>query len=504
MGLQVEELTKGLQPWDKEFIDFSFDGKHISEFGLVAITDGDRLTSNASPSFSSETSTVNGLNGQYYWGTTFETGELSFKLATDGMTEKQISAFKQHFIPGRYGKLILDERLGRYCYARLATVSTLNFIPFQQAITINGVSFQTNIYKGEITLTLVMDYPYWISESHYIEGELTQETVRKAYVNNIPMSTTEKAVYIGDDTYYLTKDGPAALTSYDAALDTAKGQMLLYNPSEVKSPIKLTLSNQPISVTSSAPYYFNSMSDEYNGAENDTYIISDQSNNTLQTMQYTSPALFYYANKVISLAYSYKDNSGANLIDFQEKLQEEIRHATVLSWAAAGLQFITNHSELYDSSTGKFNSSSVTVYNYKGTSISAKWYEYLNQWMLFLCAPSNTTGTNIDIAQSSNSVWERNGSLGTYSLEINGIDTTSMLTYDRHTIGTTLGTEKNYSEKTGEMLLSGYLKVEGGSSLDENLCVQSNSCYILSHKRGNTTIELDKKNMTVEYRYLYL
>lgn len=504
MGLQVEELTKGLQPWDKEFIDFSFDGKHISEFGLVAVTDGDRLTANASPSFSSETSTVNGLSGQYYWGTTFGTGELTFKLATDGMTEKQLSAFKKHFIPGHYGKLILDERLGRYCYARLANVSTLSFIPFQEDITINGISFQTNIYKGEATLTLVLDFPYWIGESHYIEGELTQETVRKAYVNNIPVSTTEKAVYIGDDTYYLTKNGLTTLDNYDAATDAAKGQMLLYNPSEVKSPIKLTLKNQSISATSSAPYYFDSMSDEYNEANNDCYIISDQNDNVLQTMQYTSPALFYYANKVISLAYSYKDNSGANLIDFQEKLQEEIRHATVLSWAASGLQFITNHNELYDSSTGKFNSSSVTVYDYKGNSIAAKWYEYLNQWMLFLCASANTTGTNIDITQSNDSVWSRDGNLGTYSLEINGIDTTSTLTYDRHTVDTTLATEKNYAEKTGEILLSSYLKVEGGSSLDENLCIQPDSCYVLSHKRGNTTLTLDKKNMIVEYRYLYL
>ena len=28
MGFQVEELTQGRQPWEKEFIDFSFDGKH--------------------------------------------------------------------------------------------------------------------------------------------------------------------------------------------------------------------------------------------------------------------------------------------------------------------------------------------------------------------------------------------------------------------------------------------------------------------------------------------
>ena len=52
MGFQVEELTQGRQPWEKEFIDFSFDGKHISEFGLVAVSDSYRHSTDASPSFS--------------------------------------------------------------------------------------------------------------------------------------------------------------------------------------------------------------------------------------------------------------------------------------------------------------------------------------------------------------------------------------------------------------------------------------------------------------------
>jgi len=47
-------------PWGKEYIDFSFAGRHISEFGMVATTSGDRYTFAASPEFADETSTVNG------------------------------------------------------------------------------------------------------------------------------------------------------------------------------------------------------------------------------------------------------------------------------------------------------------------------------------------------------------------------------------------------------------------------------------------------------------
>jgi hypothetical protein len=63
MGIQVEELTRNLMPWGKEYIDFSFAGRHISEFGLVAVTSGDRYQFAGSPEFEDETSNVNGVWG---------------------------------------------------------------------------------------------------------------------------------------------------------------------------------------------------------------------------------------------------------------------------------------------------------------------------------------------------------------------------------------------------------------------------------------------------------
>jgi hypothetical protein len=50
-------------PWGKEYIDFSFAGRHISEFGLVAVTSGDRYQFAGSPEFEDETSNVNGVWG---------------------------------------------------------------------------------------------------------------------------------------------------------------------------------------------------------------------------------------------------------------------------------------------------------------------------------------------------------------------------------------------------------------------------------------------------------
>ena len=71
MGIQVTELTQGKNCHEKEFIDFEFDGKHVSEFGMVAVADGGRHSFDAAPTFEDETSQVNGIDGKYYWGTNF-------------------------------------------------------------------------------------------------------------------------------------------------------------------------------------------------------------------------------------------------------------------------------------------------------------------------------------------------------------------------------------------------------------------------------------------------
>ena len=123
MGLQVDLLTKGKSCHAKEFIDFEFNGKHISEFGLVVVSDGDRLTFDASPEFEDESSEVSGADGQLYWGTRYKTRKYEYNLATDGMTEQQLNDFKRHFQPGTYGKLVEDSRTYRYCYCRLESVA---------------------------------------------------------------------------------------------------------------------------------------------------------------------------------------------------------------------------------------------------------------------------------------------------------------------------------------------------------------------------------------------
>lgn len=163
MGIQVSEITKGKMPWKREFIDFTFDGHRISDYGLVAVVDGDRYTLELSSEFQDEVSEVNGRHGQIYWGAKFKPKKREFTLATDGITEIQLRRFKADFAPGKYGQFAEDAWFGRYCYARIAEPPKLSFVAFKGTETINGVPTQTNIFKGELKISFIQDDPFTYS-----------------------------------------------------------------------------------------------------------------------------------------------------------------------------------------------------------------------------------------------------------------------------------------------------------------------------------------------------
>jgi len=71
----------------RSFISFSYGGKYIEDFNLIAYTEGDRMENNGYAEFEDLTTTYDTLPGQFYWGTYFHANTLSFTLATDGITQ---------------------------------------------------------------------------------------------------------------------------------------------------------------------------------------------------------------------------------------------------------------------------------------------------------------------------------------------------------------------------------------------------------------------------------
>ena len=98
MGIQVQSATKNrqgqaLSVLKRQFISFSYGGINIEDFDLLAVFVGDRLNKEVYAPFNDTTTEQAELDGQMFWRTNFKAGHLSFDLATDGITSKQLEEF---------------------------------------------------------------------------------------------------------------------------------------------------------------------------------------------------------------------------------------------------------------------------------------------------------------------------------------------------------------------------------------------------------------------------
>jgi hypothetical protein len=188
----------------QDFIDFTFDGLSITEFGMAAIMEGSRYSANLAPSFSNVIDNVNGKDGVDYYGTEVESLSISFTVMGDNITARQLNNFKQHFVPGKIGKLTTNEESYKYCYATLDKVPIFNFIPFDTITTINGVDYPDILYKGDISLDFIVYDPKFYSD--YVMIDNTVDGFKAAnwlLGSGIPLKTwlVDKDVFLPDGRY---------------------------------------------------------------------------------------------------------------------------------------------------------------------------------------------------------------------------------------------------------------------------------------------------------------
>lgn len=189
-----EEGGERLPLMYRSFISFSYGGKFIEDFGLIATISGDRLQKNLYANFEDDITTYEIVDGQYYWGTHFTNNNFNFVLSTDGITEAQLNDFRFWFQPGIKRELILAETPNRAIIARVAAVPSYSFIPFEEQTTVNieGKEYKTSItlYKGNIELSLISDEPFWHSRSPLIKYFYTDKenkfgTMINTHIENV-------------------------------------------------------------------------------------------------------------------------------------------------------------------------------------------------------------------------------------------------------------------------------------------------------------------------------
>ena len=171
---------------NRSFISFSFGGKNIEDFNLIATVSGDRWEKQGYADIEDLTTEYDIINGQFYWNTHFKTNTFNFALETDSMTQQQLDEFLRWFRAGEIKELVLAEHPNRAILARVSNPPQISMIPFEMKTTtkLDGLSYDvtTTEYKGSIQLDLVSDDPFWYAKIN-VFGHFDASIVYSDWIN---------------------------------------------------------------------------------------------------------------------------------------------------------------------------------------------------------------------------------------------------------------------------------------------------------------------------------
>ena len=183
---QVYQVTHGeggqrLPSMYRAFISFSYGGRFIEDYNLIAYTEGDSIDRPSYGNFDDISDTYDVVDGQIYWGSHFTDNKLTLNIVTDGITERQLDDFKTWFRPGVTRELILAEHPNRAIMARIAEPPEFSFLPFEKVTStmIAGRSYETSVteYKGTGSITFIADDPFWYARYNLLMPQLYGEGI---------------------------------------------------------------------------------------------------------------------------------------------------------------------------------------------------------------------------------------------------------------------------------------------------------------------------------------
>lgn len=115
-----------------DFLSFSFAGVDSSDLNIVRTSDGDRFDEELIPEIKDVTVEVPGMDGEYYFGTTYGTRTFEVSFAFDSMTEEQFRRLRQLYGRKRQGELIFSERPYKKYIAKIESPIELSYICFDE------------------------------------------------------------------------------------------------------------------------------------------------------------------------------------------------------------------------------------------------------------------------------------------------------------------------------------------------------------------------------------
>ena len=158
-----------------DFLSFSFAGVDSSDLNIVRTSDGDRFDEDLTPEIKDVTVEVPGMDGEYFFGSTYGTRTFEIPFAFDSLTEEQFRKLRKVYGQRRLGELIFSERPYKKYIAKIESPIELSYICFDERRYTDDGSRGTGIkdrelrtmsndtqriYKGEGKITFVAYFPF--------------------------------------------------------------------------------------------------------------------------------------------------------------------------------------------------------------------------------------------------------------------------------------------------------------------------------------------------------
>lgn len=393
---------KRLPYMNRAFISFSYGGKNIEDYNLIAITENNSMQRKLYAEFDDEVSKNDVINGQFYWGSKFNANNLEFTLFTDGITEKQLNDFKYWFKPGVYRELILAENPNRVLDARISEPPEYHMLPFEEkvAFKVAGTDVQTSTtsYKGRIDIKFVADEPFWRAKiqvlDHYennnwtggmwkdANGDLkdvfsSEDALKMIYEDGIPIGymlqnvnsendstvSSDNAIFLGADKIIGYDTVQDADGSYLGTATVGHG-VVAYRVINANSAAVSSLpagrqsakhfyypgtapSYPIIRFTLSPTFYLDTLYMQYPYNYISERLIPDGYNTiTLESinkaeLRFSAPSYWIAYNRALFLLRT-GTSQNRSVEELRQRIREEVHHHIVRDWAIRCLDNVTN------------------------------------------------------------------------------------------------------------------------------------------------------------------
>ena len=226
----------------EDFLGFTFGGVHSSNLNIVRTSDGDRFDEQIIPEVKDIAVEVPGMDGQYFFGSTYGSRTFEVSFAFDHLTEFDFRRLRQVYGRKYIDNLIFDERPYKKYLAKIESPIELSYICFNepnytwQKIPL-GISEETGqmeyvqgisgdyeykayddttrrIYKGEGKISFVCHFPF--AKSVYKQLPIAEEESDWAVSSGILNSTLYENIDIYND-----------------------GEIQVYNPGDIETGFRM-------------------------------------------------------------------------------------------------------------------------------------------------------------------------------------------------------------------------------------------------------------------------